>query len=102
MVKKMYMKPEFISTCHASSLFGIISANGKIYPCEILEDKVLGNLRENQMDFMKIWKNNNTLETKRWIKDTKCNCTYECALSYNILGNLRYQPRLISSLFNLD
>ena len=37
----MYMKPEFISTCHASSLFGIISANGKIYPCEILEDKVL-------------------------------------------------------------
>ena len=54
------------------------------------------------MDFMKIWKNNNTLETKRWIKDTKCNCTYECALSYNILGNLRYQPRLISSLFNLD
>lgn len=102
MVKKMYMKPEFISTCHASSLFGIISANGKIYPCEILEDKVLGNLRENQMDFMKIWKNNNTAETKRWIKDTKCNCTYECALSYNILGNLRYQPSLISSLFNLD
>ena len=31
---------------------------------------------------------------------SKCNCTYECALSFNILGNWRYQPRLISSLFS--
>ena len=41
-------------------------------------------------------------ETKKFILNTKCNCTYECALTYNILGNWRYQPSLISSLFNLD
>jgi len=102
MVKQMYMEPKFISPCHAGGLFGIISANGMIYPCEILENKLLGNLRDNDMDFMKIWKNKDTKETKKWIKDTKCNCTYECALSYNILGNWRYQPSLISSMFNLN
>ena len=102
MIKKMYMSPRYISPCHAGSLFGIITSNGKVYPCEILEDKLLGNLRDNEMNFMKIWNNDKTKETKNYILKTKCNCTYECAISYNILGNWRYQPKLISSLFNLD
>ena len=101
MVKKMYLQPKFISPCHAGGLFGIITANGMIYPCEILEDKLLGNLRDYEMNFMEIWSNKETKETKDWIKKSKCNCTYECALSYNILGNWRYQPTLISSMFNL-
>ncbi len=99
MVKDMYLKPKFISNCHAGGLFGVITADGKVYPCEILEDKMMGNLRENKMDLMKIWKNNSSKGIKKFIKDTKCNCTYECALSYNILGNWRYQPSLFSSLF---
>ena len=99
LIKKMYLDPKYISPCHAGSLFGIITASGLVYPCEILEKKLLGNLRENNMDFMKIWKNQTTKQTKDFILDTKCNCTYECALTYNILGNWRYQPSLISSIF---
>jgi len=102
MIKKMYMNPKYISPCHAGSLFGIITANGKIYPCEILEDKLLGNLRDNDMNFMEIWNGKKSLDTRKYITKTKCNCTYECALSYNILGNWRYQKQLISSAFNLD
>ena len=99
LTKKMYLKPNYISPCHAGSLFGIITAAGMVYPCEILEKKLLGNLRENNMNFMKIWNNQTNSDTKKFIKKTNCNCTYECALTYNILGNWRYQPRLISSLF---
>ena len=100
LIKKMYLKPHYISPCPAGGLFGIITAAGLVYPCEILEDKLLGNLRENSLDFMKIWKSQKTIETKNFIKKTNCNCTYECALTYNILGNWRYQPSLISSIFN--
>ena len=100
MINEMYMKPKFISPCHAGSLFGIITSDGLVYPCEILEDTLLGKLRENNMDFMKIWNSNLTKNTKKFIIKTKCNCTYECALSFNILGNWRYQTRLISSLFS--
>ena len=99
LTKKIYKTNKYISPCHASSLFGVITADGKVYPCEILEDKLMGNLRENKMDLMKIWKNDSSKGIKKFIKDTKCNCTYECALSYNILGNWRYQPSLFSSLF---
>ena len=99
MVKETYLKPKFISRCYAGGLFGIITATGKVFPCEILEKNIMGDLRENEMDLMKIWKNKSSNETRKFIKKTNCNCTYECALSYNILGNWRYQPSLISSLF---
>lgn len=99
MVKQMYLKPKFISRCHAGGLFGIITANGKVFPCEILEKNLMGDLRENDMNLMKIWRNNASNETRKFIKKSNCNCTYECALSYNILGNWRYQPSLFSSLF---
>ena len=101
LVKKMYLEPKYISPCHAGSLFGIISASGLVYPCEILEDKVLGDLRKNNMNFMNIWKNKNTLDVKKFIKKTKCNCTYECALSYNILGNYRYQSKLVKAALKI-
>ncbi len=98
LIKKMYLKPKYISPCHAGSLFGIITAAGKVYPCEILEDKMIGDLRENNMNFMKIWSSATANNTKEFILKTKCNCSYECALTYNILGNWRYQPSLISSI----
>ena len=94
------MEPHYISPCHAGSLFGIITANGMVYPCEILEDKFLGDLRGVNMNFKKIWQNHLTSDVKKFIKKTKCNCTYECALTYNILGNWRYQPSLMTSFFD--
>mgnify|MGYP001468265336 FL=1 len=101
MIKKMYLEPKYISPCHAGSLFGIITSKGKIHPCEILEGKELGDLRENDMDFMKIWNNQKTKDTKNFILKSKCNCTYECALSYNILGNWRYQTKLAAAALKL-
>jgi len=102
MIKKMYLEPRYISPCHAGSLFGIISSKGKVHPCEILEGKELGDLRENDMDLMKIWNNQKAKDTKNFIIKSKCNCTYECALSYNILGNWRYQPKLVAAALKLD
>ena len=101
MVKKMYLEPKYLSPCHAGGLFGIITSKGKVHPCEILEGKELGDLRENNMDFMKIWSSQKTKQIKDYILKSKCNCTYECALSYNILGNSRYHPKLLLSALDI-
>ena len=98
LVKKIYETNDYISPCHASSLFGVITADGKVYPCEILEDKIIGDLRKFDMNFMQLWNGENNKNIKNFILDTKCRCTYECALSFNILGNWRYQLKLLSSL----
>lgn len=101
MVKKIYKTNKYISPCHASSLFGVITPDGKVYPCEILEDKLIGSLRNYDMNFMKLWNNDNNKNIKKFIKETECRCTYECALSFNILGNMRYQHQLLSELISL-
>ena len=94
LVKKMYLKNNYLSPCHASSLFGVISASGDVFPCEILNDKKIGNLRDYKMNFKELWKNEINKKTKNWIIKSKCSCTYECALSFNIMGNFRYYPKL--------
>jgi radical SAM protein with 4Fe4S-binding SPASM domain len=100
-IRKTYLNPHYISPCHAGALFGVIYPNGDVFPCEILENNKLGNLRDVNFDFMKIWNSKKTQETKEFILKSKCHCTYECALSYNILSNWRYQPSLIkASLIN--
>ena len=71
LTKKMYLEPHYISPCHAGGLFGIITGSGLVYPCEILEDKLLGDLRKNDLNFMKIWKNQETAEVKQFIKKNK-------------------------------
>ena len=97
-IKDVYLEPRYISRCHAGSLFGIIGADGSVRPCEIL-DRPLGNLRDYDFDFMRLWHDQPAQEAKDWIKDTNCNCTYECAWSFNILANMRYQPSLVAAAF---
>jgi MoaA/NifB/PqqE/SkfB family radical SAM enzyme len=89
---------EFISTCYAGSLFGIIMANGDIAPCEILDQK-FGNLRDYNYDLKSIWQIEKNKKFCKKIKDEKCFCTYECAWTFNILGNKKYHPTLVKAIF---
>jgi MoaA/NifB/PqqE/SkfB family radical SAM enzyme len=100
-IKDTYLQPRYVSPCHAGALFGLIGANGTVRACEIL-DRPLGNIRNYQYDFLALWHDRPAQELKRWIRDSKCHCTYECAWSFNILGNLRYQPSLMAAAFGKD
>lgn len=94
-INKTYIDDKYISPCHASSLFGVIDAKGKVYPCEILKEKCVGDLSNYDFDFIKLWRDDQNKSVSKWIKRTKCHCTYECAWSANILGNIRYHPKLL-------
>ena len=56
--------------------------------------------KEYDYDIKKLLAKKKNEEMKKWIKQTKCKCTYECAMSFNILGNWRYQHKLLSSLIS--
>lgn len=91
LIADMYVDPKYTSPCHAGALFGVMAHNGDVYPCEIL-DRPLGNVRDFGLDWMALWNAQAAAETRRFIRETKCHCTYECAWSFNILGNYRYIP----------
>ncbi|HIH38904.1 TPA: hypothetical protein HA245_08240, partial [Candidatus Woesearchaeota archaeon] len=84
----------YVAPCHSGALFGVIYANGDVYPCEILNDKKLGNLRDFDMNFMDLWNSKPVKECRSFIHDTKCTCTFECAWSINIISNAQFFPEL--------
>ena len=98
--QKKLFKSKYESRCHAGGLFGIIGSKGEIYACELLQEKKIGNLRDYNFDFLKIWTSEENKKVKKFIKKTNCNCTYECALAFNFLGNYRYQVGFFKSLFD--
>ena len=84
-----YTHKKFIVPCSAGSLFGVIYANGDTYPCEILNKK-LGNLRDYDMNFMKLWKDKKAKSCRNFIKKSKCSCTFECVWTLNIISNFKF------------
>lgn len=93
MLRAIYLDSRYFSSCPAGSLFGVIRANGDVYPCEALARK-LGNLRNFAMDFSALWNARAAQDCRRWIHDQRCRCSYECAWSMNILAHWRYLPKL--------
>ena len=62
-------------------------------------DFQLGNLNEYNFDFMKLWNNTNSKETREWIKKTKCNCHWECIFTYNLISSPKYLSKIATKLF---
>lgn len=85
----------FVLPCLAGKLSCVLLEAGDLYFCEIL-DKKIGNIREADYNFKELWCSEKAREVRRFIKDTRCFCTYECAISSNIIFNPKWLARLIS------
>ncbi|MDA0305911.1 MAG: radical SAM protein [Proteobacteria bacterium] len=94
--RDIFLEPHYVAPCRAGALFGTIKANGDVFPCEILEDRKLGNLRDYDYDFMGLWEDAAAAETRDFIIDSKCHCSFECAWATNIVSNPKYLPALVS------
>jgi len=100
-VAKTFLTNEYITPCYAGGLFGVVCANGDVYPCEILSLK-MGNLRDYDYDLNKIFDSHAAKTTRKFIRETNCHCTYECAWSINILMNPKYAFKILTNLQALN
>jgi radical SAM protein with 4Fe4S-binding SPASM domain len=64
----------------------IISETGNVYPCELLE-RCLGNGRDTKFNVPAILKNSESINTRKWIKETDCKCSFEFPLAANAVWN---------------
>lgn len=85
-----------ISSCYSGELIGILSETGEVYVCETL-DKSMGNIRNFDGDFAKLWRGELADEGRRFQKQLGCQCTYECAMSINSLFNPKRALRIFSA-----
>jgi MoaA/NifB/PqqE/SkfB family radical SAM enzyme len=93
-INDTYLEPQYRSHCPAAAMFGVIGNDGTVYPCEIL-DRPLGNVQDYGMNLLQLWEGTAAESARTFIRDSKCNCTYECAWAINIISNPKYYPALI-------
>lgn len=100
LISEVFKQNKFISPCYAGYLNTVISETGNVYPCEKFEFE-MGNLRECDYDFKKIWYSSRANNIRNYIKRSKCFCTYECAMSANVLFNPRFYPRMLIEMLKV-
>ncbi len=93
---KTVFHDEFVTPCVAGRKLIVISETGNVYPCELL-DRCLGNVRDTHFDLPAILRNAESAATRKWIRDTKCKCSFECALAANVVWNASMYPKLAAS-----
>lgn len=87
-IAKVVRENKYVTPCYAGQISCVMSEKGDLYPCEIL-DKKFGNIRDVDFDFDKLWYSGKGDDIRKFIKDTNCFCTYECALTTNIIFNMK-------------
>lgn len=100
MLLKTIEENEFQTDCYAGTLSAVIYEDGDLFPCELLNKKI-GNLREFNYDFKKLWFSKKAREIREYIKKSKCFCSHECNPPINIFFNLKSWPRLLREMTSL-
>ncbi len=80
--------------CFAANFGGVLKSNGELFACELLDDS-LGNLRDCDYDFAKVWGSKKVLELQKKINKDVCVCTYECFLTISVF----FLPSLFTRVF---
>jgi len=68
--------------CRVSSFMPVIDATGNVYNCELLP--TIGNLKDSNCDFSKIWHSKKAKKQRKDISNKKCYCTHYCYQIQNI------------------
>lgn len=87
----------FVTPCVAGKKLIVISETGIVSPCELL-DKPLGSLREHDFDLKKLMAKDESKSVAKWIVDTKCKCSFECAHAANVAWNKSEWRKIIKNI----
>ncbi len=82
--------------CAATRETAVVHANGDVEACELRSEK-LGNLRENQLDFRRIWYGPAASRFREGLAAKPCNCYHHCFLAPMIFRSPRLWPRLATA-----
>jgi MoaA/NifB/PqqE/SkfB family radical SAM enzyme len=91
-------------TCVAGKKMITLTEKGLLTPCEMLYqlnpdlDSNLGNVREHNYDVLGMLAADKAKKLRRFIVDTHCSCSYECAAACNVVFHKREWPSLLNKV----
>jgi len=91
---------EYQIPCVAGRRLVVISEDGEVRPCEIL-DAAFGNLREFEYDLRAILRTEKARRIQKQIIGNKCHCTFECAVNISVFYDWRRYVDLMKSAWRI-
>lgn len=79
------------STCQAGIGLAVIEPDGRVRLCELLD--VIGDLREEGLDWKKVWLGPKAASYRKWIRESRCSCTHCVNLGHSIDANKKTRLR---------
>lgn len=103
---KTVCEDRFMTYCRAGKNMVVMDDEGMVSPCEVLQyyiDKgratlttaAFGAMREYDYDIRKILSTEHSQRIIKYIRDSKCYCTFECAMAVNVLYNPCLWPKVV-------
>lgn len=96
-VADIFKNMRFRIPCMAGRIYGILYANGDVEFCEMF-DAHLGNVKDFDYDFRRIWLSKKSMDIKESIIRKRCFCTHECALSASLFANPGALLKMLSGI----
>jgi MoaA/NifB/PqqE/SkfB family radical SAM enzyme len=97
LVKRILEEKDQVIECYAGWISTHIYADGTVWPCCIRADDI-GNLRNYDYDFKRIWFGSKIREVRRSIAARECHCTLANASYTNLLEHVPTMMRVTKDL----
>lgn len=99
LVPKILKEKKQVIPCYAGITNAHINYDGQVWPCCVIGyKKPMGSLRDYNYNFEKLWKSNQAVEVRKYIKDKNC----YCPLANQAYSNILFSPKsLIRSIINM-
>lgn len=100
MVKKVMQNNQQVIPCYSGIASAQIAPDGSLWSCCIKAES-MGNLRENDFDFKKIWSSKRAVQLRQSIKRGECHCPLANASYTNMLHDIRTLFRVSRNFLTL-
>ncbi len=97
LVKNILQQQTQVIPCMAGIMSAQISPDGHVWPCCIRADS-MGNLREHNYDFKKVWKSGQAAKIRKSIRNKECHCPLANASYTNMLASPKTVFKVIDNL----
>lgn len=86
LISRTMQQQRRLTACYAGRTNLVLSENGEVYPCEILNNS-MGNIKDFDYDMKKLIQSQAATTVAFSVKHGSCFCSHECHMMTNILAN---------------
>lgn len=100
LIFETHRKNKRLIPCYAGKLNLVLTEDGQMFPCEILNQS-MGNIREFDYNVSRLIDSDRAKKVISYIKKGSCHCTHECNFITNIMFNPMLYPSLLKEYLRL-